>query len=117
MSVLLGAGFYVAAPLVTLIAGSEYGESVQILRWFAGLPLLLAVQSLLGDILSGSGNQRAAAPIQVLSAVIAGALCVILIPRIDWKGAVAASYLSQLFLVGCLYFAVSKLRRRARSYR
>ena len=115
LSLLIGACFYVAAPLITLIAGSQYGGSIQILRWFAGLPLLLAVQSLLGDVLSGSGNQRAAAPIQVLSAVIAGALCVILIPRIDWKGAVAASYLSQLFLIGSLYLAVSRLRRRSRT--
>lgn len=113
MALLLGAAFYVAAPLITWIAGDQYAESVRILRWLFGLPLLLAIQSLLGDALSGSGHQRVAAMIQLLSAGVACILCITLIPRMDWRGAVAASYLSQLFLVSSLLCAIVLLHDKS----
>jgi O-antigen/teichoic acid export membrane protein len=112
MAVALGAAFYVAAPLVTLAAGHQYAESAHILRWLFALPILLGGQSLLSDTLASGGRQRITASIQVLSAALACVLCVILVPRLDWRGAVAASYLSQLFLFSMLLGAVLVLRRR-----
>jgi O-antigen/teichoic acid export membrane protein len=114
MALLLGLGFDVAAPLITWVTGAQYAESTTILRCFAGLPVLLAIQSLLGDALSGSGNQKCAAMLQVGAACLTCVLCIVLIPRFDWRGAVAASYLSQLCLMAGLALALQVLRVRGR---
>jgi O-antigen/teichoic acid export membrane protein len=111
LAVVLGVGFYVAAHFIALIAGPRYSESGTILKYLCAMPLLLAFQSLLGDVLAGSGNQRATAASQVLSAGLALVLCAVLIRRFDWRGAVAASYLSQLFLVTLLASIIIKLHR------
>jgi O-antigen/teichoic acid export membrane protein len=112
MALLLGLGFYVTAPMITWVTGAQYAESTTILRCFAGLPVLLAAQSLLGDALSGSGNQKIAAILQVAAAGLTCLLCIALIPRFDWHGAVAASYLSQLCLMSGLAIALQVLRKR-----
>jgi len=114
MALLLGLGFYVAAPLITWVTGAQYAESTTILRCFVGLPVLLAAQSLLGDALSGSGNQKTAAILQVAAAGLTCGLCIVLIPRFDWRGAVASSYLSQLCLLSGLAIALQILRQRAK---
>ncbi len=111
MAVLLGVGFFLVAPLIPVFTGEQYAASVVILRWFAGLPILLAAQSLLSDALAGCGNQRAAATIQVISAGLACVACILLIPRFDWRGAVIASYGSQSLLTGMLAVALWRLRR------
>jgi O-antigen/teichoic acid export membrane protein len=78
------------------------------------LPVLLAAQSLLSDALAGSGNQKCAAILQVFAAALTCVLCIALIPRFDWRGAVAASYLSQLCLMTGLAVALRILHTRAK---
>jgi len=114
MALVLGIGFYVTAPLITWVTGAQYAESTTILRCFAGLPVLLAAQSLLSDALAGSGNQKCAAILQVFAAALTCVLCIALIPRFDWRGAVAASYLSQLCLMTGLAVALRILHTRAK---
>jgi O-antigen/teichoic acid export membrane protein len=113
MAALMGVGFYVCAPLITWLTGDQYTESVRILRWFAAMPVLLAAQSLLADALAGGGYQHLAAAMQVAAAVLTCALCVVLIPRLDWIGAVLATYISQSFLLVALATALRRVSKPA----
>lgn len=97
---------FLAAPLLTFVAGPRYGMSVTVLRTLCFLPIFLGIQSLLNDTLATSGSQRLAAGSQVFCASVICLLCVFLIPRLGWKGAALASYGSQLTLCTLMSLAV-----------
>ena len=106
----LGIAFYLAAPLLTLVAGERYRGSVGILRAQWLLPAVLALQSMLGATLSTSGFHRAAATAQIVCALFICALCMVLIPKMGWTGAVISSYASQGALIVMLLWSIYRRR-------
>jgi O-antigen/teichoic acid export membrane protein len=110
-SLVLAAGFYVSAPLLSFIAGPRYEESVIVLRALCLMPLLLALQAVMQDTLVTSGSQRHAASSQVVAAIAICLLCVALIPDHGWRGAVFASYAAQLLLSLSMAFMIYRRRR------
>jgi O-antigen/teichoic acid export membrane protein len=114
-SLLAAVAFFFAAPLVPVLLGAGYAASVEVVQWLCLLPLVFAAQSLLSDTLSGSGHQGTGALVQLCAAVAACVLNLLCVPALGWKGAVLASYGSQLLLVCGLLIAVTALRNRGRS--
>jgi O-antigen/teichoic acid export membrane protein len=112
-SVAIAIGFFVMAPLLPVLLGPGFAGSVEVVRWLSLLPLVFAAQSLLSDALSGAGYQSVRAAIQIGAAVAACVLNIALIRPFGWKGAVFASYGSQLLMVLGLLAAIVVLGRRA----
>jgi O-antigen/teichoic acid export membrane protein len=114
-SVVAAIVFLVAAPLLPVVLGPAYASSVEVVRALCLLPLVLGAQTLISDALTGAGHQGVRASIQVLAALTACALNLVLIPAMGWKGAVIASYASQvllfLALLGAAWFLTARGRR------
>ena len=110
-ALLLAVAFYVAAPLLTVIAGERYLPSVEMLRFMCLMPLATAVSVLLLEALwTSTGYQRAAAISQIITAVLVCALSIALIPRLGWSGAALASYIAQAALCGLTLFSMYRGR-------
>jgi len=98
----------VSAPVLPLVLGSSFRDSVQALRWLAIIPLLRAFHLFLGDALSGCGHNRSRIAVQVIVAVSNIGLNFLFIQRWGWRGAAWSSILcDSLLLCGfVLAFAV-----------
>lgn len=88
---------FVAPILIPWVLGSEYKEATSILIWLSPIHLLISLQFLLEDSLTASGFQGIRSAIQVTSAVINFGLNFLLIPLLSWKGAAAATLVSETF--------------------
>jgi O-antigen/teichoic acid export membrane protein len=94
-------GFLLFAPYVPRILGAEYLGAVEAIRWLAIVPLLLSLQFLVSDALTGAGFQGMRSGIQVCSAVCNVGLNFGLIPLYSWKGAAIATLVAEgLKLIG-----------------
>jgi O-antigen/teichoic acid export membrane protein len=111
VNVVLGGGVAVAifllAPWVTWILGSDFGDSVGILRLGFLLPVLQAIHYTLGNHLTATGNQSTRTAIQVAVLVVYFVAGLIVIPLYSWRGAIGVSLacetlLGVLFTVACL---------------
>jgi O-antigen/teichoic acid export membrane protein len=100
------AAFQVFAPIVPQILGSEYQNVVPSLRWLAPLPLISALQLLIGNTLAGLGHQKTRSVIQVMSATLNIALNFWLIPIYSLYGAIWATLASDGTRVICLTVAL-----------
>lgn len=108
------AGFLVLAPVIPYILGAEYVSSIEAVRWLSPVPLLLALQYLAADTLTGAGFQGRRSGIQVVSAVINISLNFWLIPLFSWKGAAWATLTSEVFKLLSLCLIVFFLYRQQR---
>ena len=108
----VGAGLFIAAPLVPLVLGADYGETVEAVRWLALLPFLKAVHDFAADSLTGAGFQGQRSCVQVLVAVANVGLNFWLIPIYSWRGAAWASLLSDGWLAAALWVSAWWLARR-----
>lgn len=105
---------FVLASLVPLVLGAEYEESVDALRGLAILPLLKGIHYLAADSLTGAGMQGTRTVFQVIVAGLNVGLNLWLIPKYSWRGAVAASLISDGLLALTLWCVVLK-RTRSRT--
>jgi O-antigen/teichoic acid export membrane protein len=91
----------VSAPLLPLLLGSSFRDSVEALRWLAVIPLLRSVHLFLGDALSGCGSSGLRTIIQVMVAAVNIGLNFIFITQWSWRGAAWTSIMCDaLLLVG-----------------
>jgi O-antigen/teichoic acid export membrane protein len=94
-TVLLGiasaAGLWFTAPLLPILAGSGFSESVPAVRWLCLLPLFRAFHVCAGDAMVGAGFQRYRLGAQCLAAVGNFVLNLWLIPHYGWLGAAWSS--------------------------
>lgn len=86
-AVAAGLGLVVVAPLLPLVLGEDFRESVAALRWLAPLPLLASLQYLAADTLTGAGHQAWRSALQVGVAAGNVGLNLWLLPRYAWRGA------------------------------
>ena len=89
---------HLLAPLVQWALGDAYKLSVEIITYMAFLPLVLMVQALLSEALTGANHQKLRSLAQVLAAALCLVLNVLLVPKMGWKGAIVASYAAQIVL-------------------
>jgi O-antigen/teichoic acid export membrane protein len=106
-------GLWFAAPLAPHILGPGYGDAVEGLRWLSIVPLLQAVFYLAGDVLTGAGFQGLRSAAQVGAAGLNVSLNLWLIPLYSWRGAAAATVVTDATLALALWAIIAgKSRRR-----
>jgi O-antigen/teichoic acid export membrane protein len=105
---------FAAADIVPQVLGTAYASSVGALRGLALLPLLKALHYLAADTLTGAGHQGVRTGWQVTVAVANVALNLILIPAFSYRGAVAASLISDGVLALVLWLALRRSLLRER---
>jgi O-antigen/teichoic acid export membrane protein len=85
---------YLAAPVIPLLVGKGFAPSVIALRWLCFIPFFRSFHLSAGDALAGAGRQTTRLIFQMLAALGNVGLNVVLIPRFSWRGAAAASLLT-----------------------
>ena len=91
LGVLLTAGTFLVAPLITVLVGPGYKESVSALRWLALIPLFRSFHQMTGSAMTGAGYQRYRTASQLGAALFNFGLNLYLIPAYGWQGAAWAS--------------------------
>jgi O-antigen/teichoic acid export membrane protein len=91
MSTAIAAAMFVLAPLIPLLVGRGFTESVSALRWLCLIPVFRSIHGMSGSVLTGAGLQRYRSATQIIAAVGNFALNLWLIPTHGWLGAAWAS--------------------------
>lgn len=111
-AVAAGAVIAVAAPVFRPVLGDDFAGAVEILRWMAFLPVLRTLQYFPANALSGAGHQRARLMVLLTSLATNLVLCLVWIPDHSWRGALAATAVSET-LYALLVWLVVAVRIRA----
>lgn len=108
------AGCVAAGKLIPLLLGPVYAEVPTMLGWLAVLPMLRGMQMALGQAFGSSGHQGLRTALQLFTALLCGALCILGITLAGWRGAAAAILCTEAVLVTgfALSLPVVILRRR-----
>jgi O-antigen/teichoic acid export membrane protein len=104
---------FLAAPLVPLIIGKGFTQSIFALRWLCLLPVFRGVHQLTGSAVTGLGFQRYRTRGQIAAAVFNFGLNLWLIPRSGWHGAAWASLATDAGLAIVNLFMLQSLQHRA----
>ena len=103
-----------AAPLLPVAFGASFRESVSALRWLCLLPILRALHYAWGSAITGSASQWNRTATQFAVAALNLGLNFALIPRYSWRGAAAASLLTDAALALFSWLVLARLLRRER---
>jgi O-antigen/teichoic acid export membrane protein len=106
VGIAVGAGVLVCAPIVPLLVGDKYAEAVDTMRLLAVMPLIRAVQYLMGNCLSASNHQMSRVWATVAAAALNFGLNLRLLPTGSWRTAVFTTIVSEVFLAGVLLLVV-----------
>lgn len=112
---LLAAASFVVLPYIARVLGEHFSDTALVVQALAFLPLLQVLQYLAGNSLTGAGHVRLRTALQVCTAGMNVLLNLALIPMLGWKGAVIATYCTELVLAVSLWTAVAVLLSRRRS--
>lgn len=114
--IIAGIGYWIFNPLIPYILGQEYKASIPVLLWLSPMPLLIGVQWIAADTLTGSGYQRVRGFITLGTALFNVLINSLLIPIYSWKGAAWATLMSDtlktLLLWGAVAFFYQKQLRQ-----
>ncbi len=91
LGIIASAGLFLAAPLIPLVVGEGFRESVLALRWLCLIPAFRGIHQLTGSAMTGLGFQRYRTMAQFSAAALNLGLNLWLIPRYGWLGAAWAS--------------------------
>jgi O-antigen/teichoic acid export membrane protein len=103
-----------AAPLLPVLFGSSFRESVEALRWLCLLPVLRALHYSWGSAITGSASQWNRTATQFGAAALNLCLNWLLIPRWSWEGAAVASLITDAALAAASYGVLARLTRQER---
>lgn len=101
---------YIFAPLLPVLLGEDYLGAVTAVRWLAWLPIITLPRLFLQYALATSGQQRTGAACVILGAIINVGLNVMWIPVWGWRGAAAATYVSEV-VMSLVMFGLAFSRR------
>lgn len=111
---LTGIALFACAPVVPLVLGPEYAETVWAIRWLALLPLLRAIQFIGADTLTGAGHQALRSGVYVGTAIFNVLLNLWTIPRFGWRGAAWSTLATEVLVTAVVWSAVFRLYHRQR---
>jgi O-antigen/teichoic acid export membrane protein len=115
---LMGLGIAVAlflfAPIIPVLVGKAFAPSVTALRWLCLIPFFRAFHLSAGDALAGAGRQTTRLIFQMLAALGNVGLNFMLIPRFSWRGAAAASLLTDAGLGIMMWLILLWLKHRVK---
>lgn len=109
---LAGLLIFLAADFVANVLGQGFGESADVIRALAFLPLLQVLIYLAADSLTSSGRQGLRTAVQLVCGAMNVALNLILIPSYGWAGAAVATMISAGVMAAALWVAAVTLSRR-----
>jgi O-antigen/teichoic acid export membrane protein len=95
-----------------LLFGPSFHGSVTALRWLCLLPVLRALHYAWGSAITASASQWNRTATQFSAAALNLCLNALLIPRWSWRGAAAASLLTDGALAAASFLVLSLLVRR-----
>lgn len=110
---LASTALYGTAPYAADLLGDGFAETSTALRWLAVVPVLRTVHSLAADALTGAGRQGSRTSIQVFVAAVNVVTNLVLIPTYSWRGAVAATLISETLLVLLLWTTLLRYVRHS----
>jgi O-antigen/teichoic acid export membrane protein len=106
MSLVIVAVLYLSAPMIPILLGKDFAESVSALRWICFIPLLRCFQACGGSALTCSSLQRYRTAAQFTIALFNILLNLWMIPAKGWLGAAQASLISDALLALLLWSIV-----------
>jgi O-antigen/teichoic acid export membrane protein len=115
LCLLAAVGMFMCAPLIPFLAGHGFDESVFALRWLCLIPLFRSLHMCAGDALAGVGLQPYRLGAQTVAALGNFGLNLYLIPHFSWRGAAAASLMTDGGLAVMCWLLLFGLRARERS--
>ncbi len=98
-----GLGILVAAPLIPVVFGDAFEESVRLARLLAWLPIVKSVQYFWANLLTGTGRQKQRVAALVSAGAVNACLNLVLIPTQGVEGAIIATGVSELGYLAALY--------------
>ncbi|MCI2238420.1 polysaccharide biosynthesis C-terminal domain-containing protein [Paenibacillus sp. TRM 82003] len=107
-------GLAVCAPVVPVLIGEEYRDSVGLLTLLAPLVVVKVVQSLAGDALTGAGRQHTRTVCVGTAAAVNVAVNLVLIPTMGLTGALVATFTAEVLQAALLLLSIRTGLRRAR---
>jgi O-antigen/teichoic acid export membrane protein len=110
------AGFALLAPLVPYVLGESYRDTVMVLHWLSPYILILGVQAIAADTLTGAGFQSLRSGVNVAGALVNIGFNLWLIPLYSWKGAVWSTLISDSSKLLVMWLMVWALYRRQQRY-
>jgi len=105
-------GLLVFSPLVPLVVGKSFGESVNVLRWLAVIPILRCFHLSAGNAIAGAGYQKFRLLSQASVAAMNFGINCYLIPHYSWRGAAISSILADGLLAVLNWTVLGLLARR-----
>lgn len=115
LGILAAIGMFVCAPLIPLLAGHGFDKSITALRWLCLIPLFRSFHMCAGDALAGVGLQPYRLAAQTVAALGNFGLNLYLIPHYSWRGAAAASLITDGGLAVMCWLLLFGLRARERN--
>jgi len=108
---LAAVGLVLIGPAIPFILGSEFSEAASVLAWLALMPAIQTTHRVLGAVLMTSGHAKARGVAQAITAVFNVVLSIVLIGYFSWRGAVMATYASELMLAAIFGFWIHRQLR------
>lgn len=112
VGVLAGLTAFLLAPTATFVLGDDFAESVDALRLLAFLPVVRALSTPYGNVLTGTGRQSVRIMATLAAALLNLVLNLALIPIYGWRAAVGTTLLSEAVLLLVLAIVVVRLDSR-----
>ena len=112
-SMVAAVGMFLLAPLIPLVAGRGFTESISALRWLCLIPVFRSIHGISGAVLTGAGMQRYRTVAQIVAVTVNFGLNLWLIPIHGWRGAAWASLATDSALGVMLWTALTMLVRSA----
>ncbi|MFT7475345.1 MAG: O-antigen/teichoic acid export membrane protein [Verrucomicrobiales bacterium] len=106
-----GVLLWVTAPLLEVLMGSQFEDSVTVLRWIAFVPAIRAAQFFPANVLTGSDRQWVRARLMTGTASLNLVMNIILVPRHGWRGAAVTTMISEAVFTLLLWMAVNRALR------
>ncbi len=116
----LGAGYGVLAviglnvmgPFMLRVLAPNFTTAITQLRWLSPLVLLRGCRNFADNGLLGLGKVRTRMLFNLASALFSLTLYIILIPKFSWKGALAATFITEVALVVASWVALHKYQQQ-----
>jgi len=103
---------FLVAPLAPLVLTKDFSETTRMLQWLAPLVVLRGQSTFPLNGLMGLGRNGLRAKLIVANALLAVLLYAALIPRYSWRGAFAATLVTELWLSISGWVALYRCERK-----
>jgi O-antigen/teichoic acid export membrane protein len=105
-------GLNVMGPFILRVLAPNFTTAITQLRWLSPLVLLRGCRNFADNGLLGLGKVRTRMIFNLASALLSLTLYIILIPKFSWKGALAATFITEVALVVASWVALHKYQQQ-----